>query len=486
MTNNIYDEKITLENVTNTWNIVRKTCKNRRAIFKYKINKNINNYIIYKTLKEKKYKPLPYRLFLIFEPKARLVMSQTVGDKIINHFVTNYYLLPYLEKTLIDQNVATRKNKGSSYANKLIIDYINKIRLKNKDKEIYCLKLDISKYFYSIDHNILIKQLMKKIKDKDVINLIKIIISETNKPYINELITKYNYKYNTEIPLYKKDVGLSIGAMSSQFLAIFYLSDLDYYIKEKLHMKYYIRYMDDFIIFDIDKEKLKNVKKLIEKEIIKLKLKLNPKSDIYSLSGGISFLGFSYKLVNSKLKITYRKQTYNKVMKKLNNLKKNNKLKYYKSYASYYGYLSKLRKYERNFKMDLLDKYKYYEEKYPNHIIIIKDNNSYKTFNNSAIIIWNIFNYRWNKESITFSIEICNKIIKKLNDLQIGYVIINNDNVLNTSYDIDIFNAYYIISSKRYEQFKLKEELLCLLDSVLSKSATNGVKVKEFLMKLDT
>lgn len=100
-------------------------------MFKFSLNKNVNVYNIYMTLKNRNYKPLPFRLFLIFEPKARLVMSQTVSDKIVNHFITNYYLLPYLEKKLIDQNVATRKNKGSSYANKLIIDYINKIRIKD-------------------------------------------------------------------------------------------------------------------------------------------------------------------------------------------------------------------------------------------------------------------------------------------------------------------------------------------------------------------
>ena len=89
------------------------------------------NYNIYQILLNGLYKPLPFRLFLIFEPKARLVMSQTVGDKIVNHFVAKYYLLPYLENKLIDSNVATRKGKGSKYADKLINDYINKIRINN-------------------------------------------------------------------------------------------------------------------------------------------------------------------------------------------------------------------------------------------------------------------------------------------------------------------------------------------------------------------
>ncbi len=104
----IYLEKVTFENITDTWNIVRRTCKNKRAIFKYHINKNTFNYSLYQILLNKKYVPMPFRLFLIFEPKPRLVMSQTITDKIVNHFVTKYYLIPYLDNKLIDSNVATR------------------------------------------------------------------------------------------------------------------------------------------------------------------------------------------------------------------------------------------------------------------------------------------------------------------------------------------------------------------------------------------
>lgn len=126
------------------------------------------NYNIYQILLNGLYKPLPFRLFLIFEPKARLVMSQTVS-------------------------------------------------------EIYVLKINISKYFYTIPHDILIEKVSKKIQDKNVIKIIKTIIDETDKPYINNTIDKLNQKYGTSIPHYEKGVGLSIGAMTSQFLAIFFL-----------------------------------------------------------------------------------------------------------------------------------------------------------------------------------------------------------------------------------------------------------------------
>ena len=145
--NDIYYKAITYENVISTWDIVRRTCKNKRAIFRYHVNKNSMNYNIYQILLNGLYKPLPFRLFLIFEPKARLVMSQTVGDKIVNHFVANYYLLPYLEKKLIDSNVATRKGKGSRYADKLInsVDLIS-----NDETTVYInipVETEVGKYY---------------------------------------------------------------------------------------------------------------------------------------------------------------------------------------------------------------------------------------------------------------------------------------------------------------------------------------------------
>ena len=127
-------------------------------------------------------------------------MSQCIVDKIVNHFVMSHYLLPYLESTLIEENVATRKNKGSSYAMMLVKKYIHYLLYHNPDKEIYCLKIDISKYFYAIDHEILLEKLEKRIKDKDVINLIKVIIKETNQEYVNSEVKYFREKYHVDIP----------------------------------------------------------------------------------------------------------------------------------------------------------------------------------------------------------------------------------------------------------------------------------------------
>lgn len=370
----IYDKYLTMNNLYKMWDIVKKTCKNKREVFYFSLNLNCNLMDIYNDLRNRKYIPGKYRPFMIFEPKARLVMSQSIRDKIVNHFVTNYYLIPYLENSLINENVATRKGRGSSYAMNLLKSYFNKFMINNRDMEVYVLKIDISKYFYTIDHNILINKISNKIKDKDVINLVSLIINETNKDYINNLVNYYNNKYKVDIPMYKNNKGLSIGAMSSQFLAIYYLNNIDHLIKEKYKCKYYIRYMDDFLIMDTDKRKLKYIWKEIDNEIKKLNLKTNSKSNIYRSSKGFNFLGYKYKYINNKVLVSCNKKTYYKICKKLRYLRDSNIIKYKRSCASYYGYFRNVYKLDKyNFKITLNDIY----NSYNNCLLFVRNRNYY-------------------------------------------------------------------------------------------------------------
>lgn len=238
-----YKDYIEIENITNIYKIIKKNTKNKKKLEKFEDYFSINIYRIYKTLLEKNYK-INYNIFKIQEPKTRIIMSQNIEDKIINHFISYYYLYPLLENTLIDTNVASRKNKGTSYALIKLKEYLNKI----KYQKFYILKCDIKKFFYNIDHEILKSKLKKKIKDEEILNIINQIIDSTN-------------KYN----IYENNKGLPIGNMSSQILAIYYLNEMDHYIKEKLKIKYYIRYMDDFILIHEDKEYLKYCLQQIKK-----------------------------------------------------------------------------------------------------------------------------------------------------------------------------------------------------------------------------
>lgn len=255
-------------------------------------------------------------------------MSQNIIDKIINHIVTEYFLIRVFENTLVNENIATRKNKGTSYGIKLLKKYLNEVKFK----EFYILKFDIEKYFFNIDHSICKKIIRKKIKDKEVLNLLDTIIDSTDCEYVNKTIKKIkeneilkNIKIKNEIsniPLYKKGKGLPIGNMSSQFLAILYLNEIDHFIKQELNIKYYIRYMDDSLIIHENKEYLEYCLQKINEIIKKYKLKFNDKTKIYSYKQGFEFLGFKYYIKNKKVIVKVKNQTKKRFKRKMKSLKK--------------------------------------------------------------------------------------------------------------------------------------------------------------------
>ena len=125
------------------------------------MNKNLQDLI------NKNYKFGGYHKFTIYEPKERLIMSMNMYDKIINHLVSEYILLPTIVLCLIDSNVASRKDKGTSYGIKLYYKYRQIYDTKYGKNNYYLLKLDIKKFFENINHEILKKILRTRIKDKD-------------------------------------------------------------------------------------------------------------------------------------------------------------------------------------------------------------------------------------------------------------------------------------------------------------------------------
>ena len=128
------------------------------------------------------------------------------------------------------------------------------------------MKADVHHFFASIDHDILKAKLVKKIADPQVYELMCTYIDSTD--------------------------GLPLGYQTSQLLALMYLDDFDHWVKEKLHARYYGRYMDDFYIISDSKEYLQDCWAKIEAYIHDLKLELNEKTAIFPLKNGINFLGF--------------------------------------------------------------------------------------------------------------------------------------------------------------------------------------------------
>ena len=286
--NNLYQEICKIENIILAFNEVCRNTKNKKKVQNYKQYKSIYISRIFNVLNNKNYKVGKYNIFTIYEPKERRIVSQNLQDKVINHLVARYMLYPAIMPCLIDQNVASRKGKGTRKGLEYASIYNTKCKIKYKN--YYILKFDISKFFASIDQEILKEKIKKRIKDKDALDIVfKIIDSE--------------------------EQGLGIGSMTSQCLAIFYLNDLDHFIKEKLKIKYYIRYQDDGLIFHESKEYIKFCFKEIKEFLNKEHLKLNNKSRIYRNTDNFIFLGRNRKgkyskYRNIKRKIKYRKKLY--------------------------------------------------------------------------------------------------------------------------------------------------------------------------------
>ena len=176
---NLYQNIYNMENIFDAFNEVCRNTKNKKKVEFFKEYKCTYISRIYNILKNEQYIVGPYNVFTIYEPKERRIVSQNMQDKVINLLVARHILYPSLLPSLLDFNVASRKNLGTSHAFELYIKYRN--YYSNKYNIYYILKCDISKFFQSIDHDILKKKLLKKIKDKKALKIVFDIIDSDEK-----------------------------------------------------------------------------------------------------------------------------------------------------------------------------------------------------------------------------------------------------------------------------------------------------------------
>lgn len=276
-----YDEVFSFENLYKAHIVARRGKRHKKEVIEFEMNTGSNIAKLYYEHKHRRYVIGPYHTFYIYEPKKRRVDAISYRDRIVQHCLCDNYLMPLLEKRLVYDNSATRKNKGTDFARSRLKKFYYDYFVKNKTNIGFVLKCDIHHYFETIDHDCLINILKKIIFDQGILMLCIQIIDS----------------YNSE-----EGKGLPIGNQTSQAFAILYLDEVDRLIKEKFKMRYYSRYMDDFIIISKSKNKLKLLLKSIKELLDKYKLKLNKKSRIYKLKESINYLGFNYKLkANGKI-----------------------------------------------------------------------------------------------------------------------------------------------------------------------------------------
>ena len=287
---NLYQKLCSLENLELAFEKAKKDKTSMPYVIEFWNNLKEELKKLHEELSSLTYTPLPLKRFIVRDPKTRTIHSSDFRDRVIHHALINI-LEPIFDITFIYDSYASRKCKGTHKAVQRFDRFKRKVsnngRLANnaynKNNVIgYVLKADIKHYFDSVDHKILLKIIERKIKDKNVIWMIKQILNN----------------FNTSI----RGKGMPLGNLTSQFFANVYLNELDQFVKHKLKAKYYIRYVDDFLILHDDKEKLIEYRDKIVKYLRYLKLELHPsKSNIIFLGKGVTFLGYRifyyYKLL---------------------------------------------------------------------------------------------------------------------------------------------------------------------------------------------
>jgi len=273
------------------------------------------------SLKNNSYIPSSFSCFAVKDPKLREIFAPSYNDRIIHHLIIDR-INPFIDKRFIFDCFSNRKTKGTHTAIRRLQKFIHK-------ENQYYLMADIKTFFPSIDKNILFSLLSKHIESikgmcleekRFTLNLSKLIIfQDPISPLPN---FTGNKKLLSMIPKEKslfcipKNKGLPIGSLTSQFFANIYLNELDRFIKHKLKIKYYLRYVDDFVIMGKDTKILINYKKEIEIFLEqKLKLSLHPKKTIIQhKSKGINFLGYivkeKYLLVRKRTVKSFKRRLY--------------------------------------------------------------------------------------------------------------------------------------------------------------------------------
>ena len=425
---NFFDESLTFEKMYDAFIRARKNKSSKLDVmlFEEHVEKNIVKLI--KELQNGTYRIGKYIEFHVCEPKKRVIKTLPFRDRVVHQWYVYEFIIPKIVPIFIHDSNACIKTRGTHNAVRSVSKYMRRARKHFGD--YYVLKMDISKYFYTIDPDILMSILKKYFGDKKFLDLSEKLIYEKG-----------------------VDKGIPIGNYTSQYFANIYLNELDYYVKHELKVKYYVRFMDDFVLLVENKEVAKTLYSKIEKFLeTNLKLELNPKSKYYPYKMGIDFCGYrifhTHKLVRNRSKKNMLKK-----IKLWNKLQRENNLDYEavkKSIKSWKGHIKHANSYnlesiylEKIEFKDKLESEKYHMSRDFKKDVLLKLTNDEKVsilhdlMKEDTDLIQKVYLMAIIKYSKVNSSKIASNIYKMLNSL-------NNDDVIefSNSRDYDFSNEH--------------------------------------------
>lgn len=302
--NNLFDKIVDYDNLYLAYIKARKGKRRRTEVKRFEQNKQQLLRRLQQHLIEGTYKTSKYKTFTIYEPKERVIFKLPFyPDRIVHHAIMNV-LEPIWVSIFISNTYSCIKGRGIHKAVKDI-----KEDLKDEDGTKYCLKLDIKKFYPSINHDILKGTIRKKIKDKKLLNLLDEIIDSTD--------------------------GVPIGNYLSQFFANLTLAYFDHWIKEVKKIKYYYRYADDIVILSSDKNMLRILYRDIDQYLKRLKLSIKHNYQIFPLDRrGLSFVGYVFYHTHIRLRKSIKVR-----LARSSSKYKTNKTEYRAHISPYLGWL---------------------------------------------------------------------------------------------------------------------------------------------------
>lgn len=228
-----------------------------------------------------------YHSFYVYVPKVRKVIFIDYWSKVVQRAIYDV-LNPKICRTFIEHTYACVKGRGQLAAMEQLYTWMRETRTSGT--EWYYYKFDVAKFFYRIDHEILMDICRKKIDDPRTVDLLGYYINNDAVPFGMPLDAN-QLTITEEQMLY--DLGIPIGGGLSHMLGNMYLDPLDQFCKRVLGIKRYIRYMDDIIILDNDKERLKEYGRRMTQFLEeRLHLNFNNKTALRPVRGGCEFVGF--------------------------------------------------------------------------------------------------------------------------------------------------------------------------------------------------
>ena len=236
--------------------------------------------------------------FTITSPKPREIASITFRDRVYQRSLNDNAVYPTMSKSFIYDNFACQKGKGTDAARNRLKEFLHRYYRKH-GHDGYVAQFDIHGYYPNMSHAVT-EDLFQEKLPTEVFSMVKTILNEQ----------------------YEGDTGYNPGSQLIQIAGISVLDRFDHFVKEQLHAKLYIRYMDDFLIISDDKEYLETCKELMEAQLASIGFELNQKKTrIYPLKDGIDFLGFKFSLTNTgKVLMMIRPENVKRERKKLRRL----------------------------------------------------------------------------------------------------------------------------------------------------------------------